>query len=154
MHPDHIAKLLQNPKLARMDTTTVPAKHQPLADTYDASMDAGFEQATATYEAGRSNRRFERESPLAELSVDPISKLWYAAWSTCLLGGIEAEAGKNARLLLPVLRGTQSSFVHNLVFRALHWIHRNSEASVGPELYAELGEALATHAVRKTDVAR
>jgi hypothetical protein len=144
---------LKNPKLAGVEhpPSTIPPDPSRLVDTYDASMDAAFEQAAATYEAGKSNRRFERESPLGALGVDPVGKFWYAAWSTCLLGGIEAEANKNARLLLPVLRGTESPFVLDLVFRALRSIHRNSESSLGPELYAELGDALATHALQKME---
>jgi hypothetical protein len=154
MHPDHVAKLLKNPKLAGVDNAPVAPKPSSLANVYSARMDAAFEQAAVTYEAGKSNRRFEQESPLGALSVDPIGKLWYAAWRTVLLGGNEADASKDARLLLPVLRSTESPFVLDLVFRALRSIHRNSESSLGSELYADLGEALATHAVQKTDVTK
>jgi hypothetical protein len=150
MHPDHIAKLLQNPKLASMSTTTVPANPQPLADTYDASMDAAFEQSAATYEAGKSNRRYEQESPLGALSVDPIGKFWYATWSICLLGGSrDADATKNVRLLLPVLLNSKSPFVQDLVFRALRLIHRQGKSSLGDDLFKKLDAAIQTHTIAK-----
>ena len=154
MHPDHIAKLLKNSKLAGVEhPSTVPPDPPRLVHTYDASMDAAFEQAAATYEAGKSNWRYDGESPLVALSVHPIGKLWYVAWAACLLGGSESKAREHANLLIPVLRNSKSSFVLDLTFRALRSIHRNFQSSLGPELYAELGDALATHAVRKIDVA-
>jgi hypothetical protein len=150
MHPDHVAKLLKSPRLAGVDNAPVPPQPSRLVDTYDASMDATFEQAAATYEAGKSNRRFERDSPLGALSVDPIGKLWYAAWSICLLGGsAEADAINNVRLLLPVLLHSKSPFVLDLGFRALRSIHRQCKSSLGDDLYKELDDALKTYSIAK-----
>jgi hypothetical protein len=122
--------------------------------TYDFGMDAAFEQAAATYEAGKSNYRLGGEFPLAAISVDPIGRFWYSAWSTCLLGGTYTHAREYTHLLLLVLRNAKSPFVLDTVFRALRSIHRNSESSLGPDLYEELGEALAQHGFQKMDVAK
>jgi hypothetical protein len=148
MHPDHVAKLLKSPRLAGAENTPVPTQPSRPVDIYDAAMDTAFEQAAATYEAGKSNWRYDGESPLQAISVHPVGRLWLAAWEIRLLGGWDHKAREHANLLLPVLRNSESPFVLDLVFRALRSIHKNSQSSLGPELTAELGEALENHAVR------
>jgi hypothetical protein len=155
MHPEHVAKLFNSPKLAGIKDATQPPQPPKASTTSDAhgwtpEMDRQFEEAAATYEVGKSNVRLGGDTPLREIIKHPVGRIWHEAWFVVLTGG-GANNAETAMELLPVLRATQSAFVLDLVFRALMSIHRNWNSALRPELYKELTLTLREFDVQKLE---
>jgi len=155
MHPDHIARLLKSPKLAGIEDAPKPFKPISTSDAFvwTAGHDKQFEEQAQKYEDGKFNWR-DGEPILVSITAHPIGKIWEAAWSWRLLGGIYGKEAETAKLLLPVLRHSQSPFALDLVHGALQSIHSNFCSTLSPDLKEELSAALEEFDVQKLEVTK
>jgi hypothetical protein len=154
MHPDHVARLLKNPKLMGIEDPAKPFKPISTSEAFiwTTDHDRQFEEQAEKYETGKLDWRDSGKPILTEITAHPVGRFWEAAWSWTLLGGINGKEVETAKLLLPVLRQSQSAFVLDLVHGALRSIHRNFHSSLGVDLRDELTEALDHFDVQKMEV--